>query len=372
MVLKKLALINFRNHADAVFRFDSLINCFTGPNGAGKTNLLDAIHYLSFTKGFINSIDSQNILQEQDFFVLRGDYEIDDKEVQLFCGQKRNQKKQFKFNKKDYEKLSEHIGKIPLVLIVPSDILLISEGSEERRKFLDSVISQYDRLYLDALMAYNRMLNQRNAWLKQAAKRDQNDWSLVHIMDEQMNEFALQIHEKRKTFMDKFLPLFKEYYAFISMESEAAHISYQSQLFEADFTKLCEDRRRKDLALEYTSAGIHKDDLLFTIQGQTLKKFASQGQQKSFIIALKLAQFDFMAQQSKAKPILLLDDIFEKLDQERITQLIRLVSEEHFGQIFITDTHKDRIAAILDGIGANYSIFELSKSTPSAAAHDQI
>lgn len=368
--LKQIELVNYRNHNDSTFTFQHLINCFTGQNGVGKTNLLDAIYYLSFTKSFINSIDSQNIDNQQDFFVIRGDFQIHEQDVSIFCGQKRNQKKQFKFNKKEYEKLSDHIGKIPLVLIAPSDILLISEGSEERRKFMDSVISQYDKAYLDDLIAYNRLLNQRNAWLKQAARREQNDWSLIHIMDEQMNIFAGRIHQKRQQFMEQFLPLFTRFYTLIAQEQESAEISYQSQLFEADFVQLCDERRRKDLALEYTSAGIHKDDLLFTINGQALKKQASQGQQKSFIIALKLAQFDFIDQKSGTKPLLLLDDIFEKLDQNRITQIIRLVSESHFGQIFITDTHRERIEAILEGIGANYAIFELEQQEKHSIKHD--
>lgn len=364
--LQQIELVNYRNHSHSTFAFQHPINCFTGVNGAGKTNLLDAIHYLSFTKSFINSIDSQNIRNGHDFFIIKGDFQIHEQVASVFCGLKRNQKKQFKFNKKEYEKLSDHIGKIPLVLIAPSDIQLISEGSEERRKFMDSVIAQYDKDYLEDLISYNRLLNQRNAWLKQAAGKAQNDWNLIQVMDEQMNVFSGRIHQKRMLFIAQFLPLFRKFYAFITKGHETAEILYQSQLFEADFVKLCDERRRKDLALEYTSAGIHKDDLLFSINSLALKKQASQGQQKSFIIALKLAQFDFINQKGGIKPLLLLDDIFEKLDQSRITQIIRLVSESHFGQIFITDTHRERIATILDGIGAKYAIFELKQEVKTS------
>jgi DNA replication and repair protein RecF len=361
MFLNQLQIINFRNHKDADFSFEHPINCFTGSNGCGKTNILDAIHYLSFSKSFINSLDSQNIHNDEDFFVIQGKYSFNESEDSslIHCGQKRNQKKSFKWNKKEYERLSDHVGKIPLVLIAPSDIALIYDGSEERRRFLDSVISQFDKSYLNALIGYNRLLSQRNAWLKQAASKSQNDWSLIAVIDAQMGELAKEIYEKRAAFIQSFTVLFNDFYALISQHSEPAQLTYKSQLEEKDFESLCEERRRKDLAFEYTTAGVHKDDLEFRLNEQPLKKFASQGQQKSFIIALKLAQFDFIAKLCGKKPLLLLDDIFEKLDQQRITQLITLVNEKHFGQIFITDTHTNRISGILDSIGAKYTIFEL-------------
>jgi len=370
MFLNRLQIVNFRSHQDADYKFKYAINCFTGDNGSGKTNILDAIHYLAFSKSFLNSIDSQNIRNKEDFFLIQGTFSFDEQKekINVSCSLKRNQKKILRWNKKNYEKLSDHYGKIPLVIIAPGDISLIYEGSEERRKFLDTVIAQNDRVYLQQLISYNRLLSQRNAWLKQNSKSSNIDWSLIQIIDIQMGQLAQSIFLKRANFIKAFSLLFEDFYKLISVSAELATLNYKSQLFDKDFETLCEENRRKDLMMEFTTSGIHKDDIDFKINQQPLKKYASQGQQKSYLIALKLAQFDYTAKISGKKPLLLLDDIFEKLDQQRITQLITLVNEQHFGQIFITDTHSERISGILVGIGAKYSIFEIQSSSMPAVA----
>ena len=298
MHLKKLSVLNFKNYQEAEFLFSDHINCLTGNNGEGKTNILDAIHYLSFCKSFFNPIDSQNILHESPFFLIQGLFTREDngnKEAdEIYCGLKRNQKKQFKRNKKEYSRLADHIGLYPLVMISPADSELITEGSESRRRFIDSVIAQFDRDYLENLISYNKVLSQRNALLKQFGDSRQFDKTSLEIWDMQLIEYGKKVHKKRQDFINSFITIFQKYYELISGGREQVGMDYISHLNDSAFADVLEKALNRDRAMEYTTVGIHKDDLEFSINGYPLKKYASQGQQKSFLIALKLAQFDFI------------------------------------------------------------------------------
>ncbi|MDQ3047456.1 MAG: DNA replication/repair protein RecF [Bacteroidota bacterium] len=360
MHLKKLSLLNFKNYAEAELSLSSHVNCFTGNNGEGKTNILDAIHYLSFCKSFFNPIDSQNILHEAPFFLIQGLYESNGKEEEIYCGLKRNQKKQFKRNKKEYSRLADHIGLYPLVMISPADSELITEGSESRRKFIDSVIAQFDREYLENLIHYNKILTQRNALLKQIGNSGKFDQDSLEIWDMQLIQYGEKVHSTRRDFVQKFIPGFQKYYEFISGGREQVGLQYNSQLNNTTFSDGLAKALNRDRALEYTTVGIHKDDLEFTINGHSLKKYASQGQQKSFLIALKLAQFDFIRNIKKVTPILLLDDIYDKLDDQRVKQLMELVSSDNFGQLFITDTHPTRLAELFSAGNADFKSFRIT------------
>src|ERR1051326_7232540 len=361
MFLEKLSLINFKNYAEAELSFSPSVNCFAGNNGSGKTNLLDAIHYLSFCKSFFNPIDSQNILHDAPFFVIQGVFDMDGNKEEIYCGQKRNQKKQFKRNKKEYPRLADHIGLLPCVMMSPSDTELIYEGSEERRKFIDSIISQFDKEYLDDLISYNKILMQRNALLRQFAEKNSFDADSLAVWDEQMAQYGVRIYEKRKAFVALFIQLFRDHYAFISGGNEEATIHYESQLHHGDMKILMETSLRKDRALEYTTVGIHKDDIEFELDGKPIKKFGSQGQQKSLLVALRLAQFDHVSKQKNIKPILLLDDIYDKLDDARVRKLMESVSSHRFGQIFITDTNAERIKSLFSGLNVELKMFKVEK-----------
>ena len=361
MYLQKLSLVNFKNCSSAELELSPQVNCFTGSNGEGKTNLLDAIHYLSFCKSFFNPIDSQNILHEAPFFVIQGTFLLDGQPEEIYCGLKRNQKKQFKRNKKEYSKLSDHIGLFPLVMISPADSDLIAEGSENRRKFIDSVISQYDKDYLDRLIDYNRVLSQRNALLKRFAETRSFDEASLEIWDMQLIELATRIYNKRRQFIDEFVPIFQQYYELISGGKEKVSLAYDSHLGEGDFAQTLKNAQRKDMIFQYTTVGIHKDDLEFRIMDHPIKKFGSQGQQKSYLIALKLAQFDFIKKIKGLTPILLLDDIYDKLDEHRVKQLMNIVSSNNFGQIFITDTHPDRIPKLFENANERFKLFHVEQ-----------
>jgi DNA replication and repair protein RecF len=361
MFLQELSVLNFKNYAEAGFTFTRQVNCFVGNNGEGKTNLLDAIHYLSFCKSFFNPIDTQNIMDDAPFFVIQGVFNKGEERDEIYCGLKRNEKKQFKRNKKEYSRLSDHIGLFPLVMISPADSELVYEGSETRRKFIDSVISQYNKEYLDLLIRYNKVLAQRNALLKKFAELRYFDAESLEVWDVQLAERGNRIHRERKKFLEAFVPVFNSYFEFISGGKEQVELSYYSQLHEAPLEKLLHQNIAKDQAAQYTTAGIHKDDLDFMIDGRPLKKFGSQGQQKSFLIALKLAQFDIIKKEKGVTPILLLDDIYDRLDELRIKQLMELVSGTNFGQIFITDTHRDRLAKVLKAIKTEFSLFNIKE-----------
>jgi len=357
--LQQLSVINFKNYAEAGLTFSEGVNVFTGNNGAGKTNLLDAIHYLSLCKSYFNPIDSQQIKQGADFFIITGNFNKNGNEENVACAVKRNQKKQFKRNKKDYQRLADHIGLLPLVMVSPYDISIIIEGSEERRKFIDNVISQTDNSYLDELIIYNKVLANRNGLLKLIADTGRYDPHLLEVLDEQLTASGSRIFEKRKAFMESFTAIFNKHYRFLSDEAEQVELLYESQLLQDDFTALLKKNIERDRVLERTTAGIHKDDLLFAIHGMPMKKFGSQGQQKSFLIALKLAQYTFLNQQNGFKPLLLLDDIFDKLDDLRVTKLMQMISNHDFGQVFITDTNVSRVKNIFSEIGVDIRLFKV-------------
>jgi DNA replication and repair protein RecF len=360
MFLRHLSLVNFKNYNEAELEFSPNANSFTGNNGEGKTNLLDAIHYMSLCKSYFNPLDSQNIKHDAGFFVLNGTYDLNGTEENISCGLKRNQRKIFRRNKKEYERLADHIGFIPVVMISPVDSMLITEGSEERRKFIDSIISQYDKLYLDDLITYNKVISQRNALLKQFAQSRRVDDASLEIWNAQMIPLAEKIYARRLHFINSFIPIFKNHYHFISGGKEEVMINYESHLHTGNFADRLKTSLEKDLALQYSSAGIHKDELEFQLSGYPVKRYASQGQQKSFLIALKLAQFDFIKEIKKIKPILLLDDIFDKLDDMRVKRLMELVSKDSFGQIFITDAHPERVKGIFEKINVPIKLFNVA------------
>lgn len=361
MFLEQISIVNFKNCTQVELVFSAKINCFTGRNGAGKTNILDAIHYLSFCKSFFNPIDSQNIRHNENFFIIQGNYIKDNNKDVVYCGQKANQKKQFKCNKKEYARLADHIGLFPLVMISPTDINLILEGSEERRRFLDSIISQFDKSYLDNLINYNKALNHRNRLLKDFYSLNFIDNESLEIWDDQLSSFGMQIYFKRVEFLKEFLPIFQKYYHFISLGNETVQLIYHSQIHEKDLSLLLKENVQRDLTAQFTTIGIHKDDLILNLGDYPIKKTGSQGQQKTYLVALKLAQFDFIKDVTGFKPILLLDDIFDKLDTTRVKQIIKLVAEDHFGQIFITDTSHEHIEKILIETKIDYKIFEVTE-----------
>jgi DNA replication and repair protein RecF len=359
MYLKKFSLFNYKNFSEANFEFDSKINCFVGKNGIGKTNVLDAIYHLSYGKSYFNPLAVQNIKHGEEFFVIDAEFEKQERIEQIVCSLKKGQKKILKRNGKPYEKFSDHIGFVPLVIISPADSDLIVEGSETRRKFMDSVISQLDADYLKQLIHYQKVMSQRNALLKYFALNHVFETDTLSIYNEQLNNFGNYIFEKRKQFIEAFVPVFNRHHVAITGGQETVRLVYESHLFENNLLQLLQDNINKDRALQYTSAGTHKDDLAFEIDNYPIKKFGSQGQQKSFLIALKLAQFEFLKTQSGVKPILLFDDIFDKLDESRVAKIIEMVNNDTFGQLFISDTHPERTETIVKSTHQSYKIFNL-------------
>ncbi len=363
MHLKSLSLLNFKNFIQLEYDFTNKINCFVGNNGVGKTNMLDAIHYLSLCKSFFNSVDSQNIRFNEQFFVIQGNYLLKGSDENIYCGVKRNTRKQFKRNKKEYEKLSDHIGLLPVVMVSPDDNILITGGSEERRKFMNSVISQYDRQYLEDMISYNHALTQRNVLLKDFVRRKHFDRDSLDIWTEQLIGPGERIYAKRHEFIERMLPVFRHFQELVSLGRDKVDLKYESQLEGEDFRSILDTALEKDRILQYSTCGIHKDELVLSLGNHLMKRSGSQGQQKTYLIALKLAQFEFIKELNGFHPILLLDDIFDKLDQNRVEQIIRLVSDNRFGQIFITDTSKERLDRILKGNGIEFSIFELKQES---------
>ncbi len=360
MYLKKLQLNNFKNCSLAEMDFSEKVNCFVGNNGAGKTNILDSIYYLSFCKSYFNSIDTQNIKHKEDFFAVHGEYFNQEKtNDRISCIQKRGKKKSFKINKKEYDRLADHIGLIPLVMISPYDRDLINDGSELRRKYIDGVISQFDNSYLKNILAYNKSLLQRNTLLKQFAEKHFYDADSLNVWDNKLADLGTGIFEKRKVFLQEFNPLFESFYKYLSGENEKVEIEFNSQLLNADLKELLSQNIERDRMLRYTTQGVHKDDLVFNINGFPVKKFGSQGQQKSFVIAIKLAQFEYTRKKKGFKPILLFDDIFDKLDDNRVQQIIHLVNENNFGQVFITDTQRKRVENIFLQAEIDHKIFDV-------------
>jgi DNA replication and repair protein RecF len=362
MELEQLSVLNFKNYGEGSIYPDPHVNIFTGLNGQGKTNLLDAIHYLSFCKSYFNPIDSQNVKHGEDFFVVEGVFHHEDQRDKIYCGVKKGQKKMFKKNKTEYDRLADHIGQFPCVIISPYDKDLISEGSEVRRKFMDSIISQYNRPYLEDLIDYNKVLRQRNSLLKYFWENRTFDADNLEVWNLQLTQLAKKIYEVRQQFVAAFEPIFQGHYQAISGKAEEVSITYRTHLSDEDFGKVLAQSLDKDRRTQYTNVGIHKDDLKFGINGgHPLKKFGSQGQQKTFLIALKLAQFDLVKEATKKLPILLLDDIFDKIDDVRVAHLMKLVSDHNFGQIFITDTHSERIEKIFTEITDKVKVFHIEK-----------
>jgi DNA replication and repair protein RecF len=355
--LQELRLFNFKNYAEATLRFDQSVNCFLGSNGSGKTNLLDAMHYLSFTKSAINPSDIQNIKLGESQFMIKGNFLLNKKSNEIICSFQQGQKKTIRENGQDCLKFSEHVGKYPVVLIAPQDIELIWDGSEVRRKFFDSLLSQIDHAYLDNLIVYSTFLKQRNSALKMFAERGQTDRDLLAGYDQKIIPTAKAIFIKRKEFINEYLPAFRKHYQNLAdSKEEAMDIQYRSDLVGMDFGEMLQKNLPRDLALQRTSAGIHRDDFLFLLNGNEVKRYGSQGQQKSFLIALKLAEFQVIAEKKGFKPLLLLDDIFDKLDDKRISKILKLVTDGMFGQLFITDARPARCKEVLKEINLKAGI----------------
>lgn len=362
MYLEKLTLLNFKNYQELEVKFSSKINCFTGNNGVGKTNLLDAIYYLSFCKSFLVSSDLLNVKHHENLFVVNGNYQFTNATDEIFCGFEQGKGKRFKRNKKEYEKLADHIGLIPLVLISPYDSNLITGGSEERRKFMDGIISQFDKRYLSDLQRYNRVLMQRNYLLKQYGKTRMIDEEILNLYDTELDECGGYLFQMREQFVAEIKPIFQKYFTHITSGREEVFLEYMTSMKEFRLIDLLNQSRRNDLTALYSTEGIHKDDLNLLLGDYPIRKLGSQGQQKSYLVALKLAQFEYIQSKCGFKPILLLDDVFDKLDHQRVEQIIKLVAQHNFGQIFITDTNPARIGNVLRQIEGDYFHFHVENS----------
>ena len=355
MILKRLNILNYRNIAAAELEFSPKINCFVGHNGEGKTNVLDAIYFLSLTKSMANSIDSMNIRHGEELMMVQGIYDLNGTEEEISIGMKMHQKKHVKRNKKEYKRLTEHIGLLPIIIASPNDSTIISGGSDERRRLMDIVISQYDADYMTALSAYNKALQQRNAMLK--AEEEPNA-DIMAVFEEMMAENGERIYRKRQAFVEEFIPVFQHFYSLISGGDEPVSLTYTSHCQRGNLLDIIQRDRQKDRIVGYSLHGIHKDDLDMMLGGYPIKREGSQGQNKTYMISLKLAQFDFLKRTgSKTTPLLLLDDIFDKLDAQRVEQIVNLVASDAFGQIFITDTNREHLDKILERTKGEYKIF---------------
>ena len=356
MILDKLSIINFKNIREEQLSLSEGINCFVGDNGAGKTNILDAIHYLSMARSMHTITDSQSVCHGEEGFIIDGGFRRDDmRPEQIVCGYTRRSGKTLKRNGKEYDKLSDHVGHFPIVVVSPADTALISDSAEERRRYINRLISQIDRQYLAALIRYNTTLQERNKLLKNNPAEE-----MLLIYDQMMDQAATAIYNSRKEVIAQMRPIVEEYYAQLSGGREKIGIEYRSELEHTPLSELLLAARQKDIINEHTTVGIHRDDIAFTIGDYPLRKYGSQGQQKSFVIAIKLAQFDFNYRKIGHKPILLLDDIFDKLDDNRVAQLVKLVGNDHFGQVFITDTQRQRIKYLMDNTVVNHKIFKVN------------
>ena len=361
MILKRISILNYKNLEQVELSFSPKLNCFFGQNGMGKTNLLDAVYFLSFCKSAGNPIDSQNICHDADFFVIQGFYEAaDGTPEEIYCGMKRRQKKQFKRNKKEYTRLSDHIGFLPLVMVSPADSELIAGGSDERRRFMDVVISQYDKEYLDALIRYNKALVQRNTLLKSEQPVEEE---LFLVWEEMMAQAGEVVFRKREAFIREFIPIFQSFYSFISQDREKVGLSYDSHARDASLLEVLKESRARDQIMGYSLRGVHKDELNMLLGDFPINREGSQGQNKTYLVALKLAQFDFLKRTGTTVPLLLLDDIFDKLDASRVEQIIKLVAGDSFGQIFITDTNREHLDRILHKVGSDYKMFRVEQGT---------
>lgn len=353
MFLKQLSITNFKNIESARLDFSPNINCIVGNNGEGKTNLLDAIYYLSMTKSYFGGSDAYNIRHNEEFFLLQGLFAHNDTEERITCGVKRQEGKAIKRNEKIYSRLSDHVGLLPLVMVSPVDSTLINESGEERRRYLNGILAQTEKEYLTIILKYNHILMQRNKLLKQ----DRNIDDLLQTIDKQLVESGNQIYNYRKTLVAVLQPYFQQTYNSLAENKEVVQLDYKSDLDEGSFADLLLQCRNRDKVLQHTSTGIHRDDLTMYIGGYPLRRVGSQGQQKTFLLALKLAQFELLRQQKGFRPLLLLDDIFDKLDAGRVQQLLSMVSHATFGQIFLTDSNKVRLDGIVKGLTQDYAIF---------------
>ena len=353
MRLRKLLLINFKNIHQAEISLSDGINCFVGDNGAGKTNILDAVHYLSMSKSAFTMTDGQSVSHGEEFFVAEGSYVDDQQRVELVnCSFSKRGGKIIKRNGKEYDRIADHVGNFPVVIVSPQDTDLITDAAEERRRYLNSFISQLDKAYLQSMMRYNAVLAERNVFLKRSS-----DETMLQIYDMQLDEHGKRVYEERKRVIERMQPLVGEYYSFLSEDREKVEMTYRSELDEMPLRDILLRSRERDLVNQFTTSGVHRDDLIFRIGGYPLKKYGSQGQQKSFLIALKLAQYRLLAEQTGEKPILLLDDLFDKLDMRRVERLLGLVSGDDFGQICITDCNKVRLESTLKSAGKEYQLF---------------
>lgn len=365
--LESLTILNYKNIREAELSFSPGVNCLVGNNGMGKTNLLDAIYYMSFCKSQNGMTDSQVITHDEEYFMLKGRYQLPASDVadEIQCGYKLKGRKSFKRSGKEYQRLSDHIGLIPLVMLTPADNELIQGGSELRRKFMDMVISQYDKTYLQALIRYNQGLQQRNYLLKAASHSGMSsggfsatDPLLFAACEEQMDYYGRMIYNARRKFVDDFTPVFQEFYQMLSMNREQVNLNYTSHFAQSDsLLPLLNAVRSRDLSLGYTTRGSHKDDLEMMLGDYAMRQQGSQGQNKTFLVGLKLAQYEFLKRTCNTEPILLLDDIFDRLDSDRVEQIIRLVSSDKFGQIFITDTNREYLDQIIDRVTDQYKLF---------------
>lgn len=368
MHLKSIKILNFKNLEDININFSQKLNCFTGNNGVGKTNILDAIFYLSFTKSYFNTSDLMNVNSNNNFFLIEGNYFKNEKTENIYCAFN-NKKKIFKRNDKIYKRFSEHIGLLPIVMISPDDSSLIIGSGEERRRYIDSVISQYDKEYLHNLIKYSKVIQQRNKLLKNNLQFGNFDKLTIEIYNEQLAEYGNFIYKKRKKFISELQVIFSSYYKKISNNNETISLSYQSHLSDENLIILLNNSIEKDKILGYTSKGIHRDDLVFKINNYSLRKTGSQGQQKTFLIALKFAQYDFVKEISKIKPILLLDDIFDKFDAERVEEIIKIASSNNFGQIFITDTNPKRVKRLINEEKDDFMLFKVENGNIISNSH---
>ncbi len=359
LLVERLELTNFKNHRSSSWSFNAKVNIISGNNGNGKTNVLDALHYLSFTRSYLNFSDAQNITHGEQMSLVKAQLQRGEQHYGVDLGLKKGQKKVIRVDGKEIDRLADHIGFLPVVMITPMDRDLILDAAETRRKLLDASISVSNRPYLDALMKYNRALTQRNTTLKYFASNRTYDPEMIDLYDQQLCEHSAVIYEHRCSFVEELLPLLQEFYQTLSGGKEQVGISYKSALHESDMQSLLVEKLEKDRVLQYTSGGIHRDDVLFTLGDHPIKKVGSQGQQKSFLIALKLAQFEVSKRHLGMPPLLLLDDIFDKLDEGRVANLLSMVNTDNFGQIFITDTHPERMLALSQTLKLQHTTFEL-------------
>ena len=361
MKLEHLSIVNYKNIREAEIDFSAGVNCLVGCNAMGKTNLLDAIYYLSFCKAHNALPDSQVISHGEEFFMLNGRYELNGQPEEIRCGYRLKSRKSFRRGGKEYQRLADHIGLLPIVLLTPADSDLIKGPSDERRRLMDMCISQFDKPYLDALIRYNTALQQRNTLLKQDPPP--TDWSLCRVWEEQMDYYGQIIHTARKRFVEEFVPVFQEFYSQISQDSERVSLTYTSHFEKGSLLPQLDEVRSRDLALGYTTRGAHKDELVMQLGDCLMKQVGSQGQNKTFLVGLKLAQFDYLCRQGMTRPILLLDDIFDRLDGQRVEQIIRLVASDRFGQIFITDTNREYLDRIIEKVSGEYKLFTVEQGT---------